>query len=221
MFLLRMNSNCDRWSVMSACSRFFSSRSTCSTISVSSRFSKACFSWICSRSMRNSSMSVATSRLKSSSRASKRLCWTSRSRSTFKRWLRTATWCCSSASSKSRSSICKMASFRSTSRSWFWEMISTCFLSCFVFADLMIFSQLSWILLMLYLVFFISNSASWCSKRRRCMSKYCSLSCSCISLALVRLPATFLGGMLGPLALPRSTAEAARRRGQNERRRVG
>mmetsp|Transcript_112108 Transcript_112108/g.219769 ORF Transcript_112108/g.219769 Transcript_112108/m.219769 type:complete len:205 (+) Transcript_112108:1052-1666(+) len=180
---------------MSACSRFFSSRSTCSMIKVSSRFSKACFSWICARSSSNSFCKACTSVLKSSSKASSLLCWISSSRSTFSKWLRTATWCCSSASSRSRSNICKMASRRSTSLSWFCEMISTCFFNCLVLADRMIFSQLSCSLLMLYFVFFISSSVSLRSFCRCICCRTCCLSYSAMASARARLPVAFRGGI--------------------------
>mmetsp|Transcript_93945 Transcript_93945/g.281668 ORF Transcript_93945/g.281668 Transcript_93945/m.281668 type:complete len:215 (-) Transcript_93945:2-646(-) len=93
-------------------------------MSSSSFLWRACVATISVRSASNSSISSCRSFSNSYSRPRSRALWRSISLSTISRWERRAIWYWSSESSRSRSSIWMIASFRSTSRSWFCEMIS-------------------------------------------------------------------------------------------------
>mmetsp|Transcript_5178 Transcript_5178/g.13620 ORF Transcript_5178/g.13620 Transcript_5178/m.13620 type:complete len:251 (-) Transcript_5178:22-774(-) len=79
---------------------------------------------ISARSEPNSSRSSCRSFSNSNSELRSRELCRSMSLSTMSRCARSAIWYCSSESSRSRSRTWMMASFRSTSRSWFCDMIS-------------------------------------------------------------------------------------------------
>mmetsp|Transcript_27850 Transcript_27850/g.75300 ORF Transcript_27850/g.75300 Transcript_27850/m.75300 type:complete len:215 (+) Transcript_27850:1420-2064(+) len=119
LFLFLISS---RWASKSCLSSLSMSANSCSIAAMMSVMSLRCRTWvfmISVRSTSNSSSSAFKSCAKSASSAFMRWYCRSMRLSTTSMCARTAMPYCSSASSRSRSSICTMASFRSTSRSWF------------------------------------------------------------------------------------------------------
>mmetsp|Transcript_38 Transcript_38/g.81 ORF Transcript_38/g.81 Transcript_38/m.81 type:complete len:208 (-) Transcript_38:180-803(-) len=138
-FLLRISSlSCSNWCFASE-SRPSSSVSMASIMAASSFFSCLNLPTIDSFSLLKSICRVFNSWWKLRSSAYRRLSCSLIKVSRFTRWVRRAIWYWSSASSRSRSSICRMASFLSTSLSWFWDRISMSFFSASAFAMRMIF----------------------------------------------------------------------------------
>ena len=107
----------------------------------------------------------------------------------FTRCDRMATWNWSSASSKSRSNICKMASFRSTSRSWFCDKISTSRFSDSALARRMILRH--WLRIFNPLTLEFCASCSMRMRSSALAATRCARRCSSVSSTFAGPPPPF------------------------------
>ena len=114
-----------------------------------------------------------------------RMYWRSMRESTMEECPRRAIWYCSSASSRSRSSICTIASFRSTSRSWFCERISMSFLCSSTLLCRMILRHWLWIFSMLDLAY-RSSFSCFCRSLMRAISTVRQFSSSAARASISR-----------------------------------